>query len=127
MESDGVLTIYQRSIKKHGLRYNPYIGDGDSSSYTRVAKDAPYGVLKPLTKSECYIHVTRRMGTGLRKLIKEHKGNFLFNFKLRFRNILIESTVPLFSVQLTKEFCATMLNQKAVNIVYSLHNSSLTR
>ena len=78
MESDGVLTIYQRSIKKHGLRYNPYIGDGDSSSFTRVAKAAPYGVLKPLKKSECYIHVTRRMGTGLRKLIKEHKGNFLF-------------------------------------------------
>ena len=76
-----MLAMYQRSVEKHGLRYNPYIGDGDSSSYSRVSKASPYGVLRPIGKSECYVHVTKRMGTGLRKLIKEYKG-IVFHFVL---------------------------------------------
>lgn len=77
MESDGVLTIYKRSTEKHRLRYRPYIGDGDSSSYSRVVNEAPYGVLLPVPKAECCVHVTRRMGTGLRTLIKENKGIYI--------------------------------------------------
>lgn len=43
MKSDGILQHYQRSIKKHNIRYNPYIGDGDSSAYSNVDKERPYG------------------------------------------------------------------------------------
>ena len=42
MESDGIVEICERSIEKHGLRYLPFIGDGDSSSFSTVEKLMPY-------------------------------------------------------------------------------------
>ena len=36
MESAGAIKIFQRSINNHKLRYNNYIGDGDSSSFNKV-------------------------------------------------------------------------------------------
>ena len=77
MESDGVSAIYKRSVKKHGLHYRPYIGDQDSVSYSRIVAESPYGVLKPVPKDECCVHVTRRMGNGLRKLMKDYKGWYI--------------------------------------------------
>ena len=38
MESNGAIMIFQRSVKKHNLRYTGYIGDGDSSSFSGVVK-----------------------------------------------------------------------------------------
>ena len=35
MESDGVVQLYERSLKK-GIRYNPFIGDGDSSQGSKI-------------------------------------------------------------------------------------------
>ena len=70
--------MYKRSIKLHNIRYRPFIGDGDSSSYSLVEKSAPYGPLLDILKSECVNHVTKRMGSGLRKLLQEYKGNTLF-------------------------------------------------
>ena len=74
MESDAVAEIYSRSISKHGLRYCPFISDGDSSSYQTITALMPYGPLKFIPKAECTNHVTKRMGTGLRNLMKEYKG-----------------------------------------------------
>ena len=74
MKSDGVTDIYLRSIKKHNLRYRPFIGDGDSASFSHVEKSLPYGVLYPIEKHGCVNHITKRMGTGLRKLIQNNKG-----------------------------------------------------
>ena len=74
MEADGVSMMYLRSIEKHGFRYNPFIGDGDSSSYRTVEKIMPYGPTKYIPKCECVNHVTKRMGNGLRALLKEYKG-----------------------------------------------------
>ena len=74
MESDGVLTMYQRSIDSHNRRYHPYIGDGDSSSFTNVEKSIPYGPICLVTKSECVNHVTKRIGTALRSLQNDYKG-----------------------------------------------------
>ena len=34
METDGIEEIYMRSLDKHNIRYRPFIGDGDSASYT---------------------------------------------------------------------------------------------
>ena len=74
MEADSVLLMYQQSLGKYGLRYRPFIGDGDSSSYSIVQRDMPYGPLCFINKAECTNHVTKRMGTGLRKLMKDKKG-----------------------------------------------------
>ena len=43
MESAGAIEIFQRSINNHKLRYNNYIGDGDSSSFNKVVQSKPYG------------------------------------------------------------------------------------
>ena len=74
MESDGVLQLYERSISNFGIRYNLYIGDGDSSSYTNVDTNRPYGAMYAIEKRDCVNHVTKRMGTNLRALIKDYKG-----------------------------------------------------
>ena len=38
MEAEEVLDIYKRSVENY-IRYNPFIGDGDSSSYSAVDKE----------------------------------------------------------------------------------------
>ena len=83
MESDGVLELYSRSIAKHGIRYrySPFIGDGDSSSYNRVDNERPYGASCFVEKHECVNHVTKRMGTNLRSLVREYKGKKLSDGK----------------------------------------------
>ena len=75
MEADSVLAMYNRSVKTHGLRYRPFIGDGDSSSYATVQKQMPYGPLCFIDKAECTNHVNKRMGSAFRRLLKDNKGN----------------------------------------------------
>lgn len=87
MEAAGVLTLYRRSVEKHKLRYTPFIGDGDSSSYSAVCKDVPYGPTFYIPKSDCISHVTKRMGSNLRSLIRDYKGIFALN------NIRISGTI----------------------------------
>ena len=79
MEAAEVLTLYRRSVEKLGLRYIPYIGDGDSSGYSAVDKEKPYGPTVFIPKEECISHVTKRMGTNLRNLVKEYKGILIFS------------------------------------------------
>ena len=83
MESDGVIHLYQESLASYGIRYNPFIGDGDSS-YSAVDKLRPYGPLYNIEKSECVNHVTKRMDTNLRTLLRENKGNYFLCHLLKF-------------------------------------------
>ena len=77
MESDGVLELYKQSVKKYNIGYNPYIGDGSSSSYNAIDRERPYGPNKYIEKGECVNHVRKRMGTNLRALARECKGKNL--------------------------------------------------
>ena len=74
METQGVLTIFRRSVEKLALRFNPFIGDGDSKSYTEVVMENIYGDEHPVKKSECTGHVQKRCGTGLRRKLEKSKG-----------------------------------------------------
>lgn len=74
MESAGMLVLFQRSIEFLGLRYTTYIGDGDSNSYLSVVNAQPYGPLVSIAKEDCISHVTKRMGNGLREIVKANKG-----------------------------------------------------
>lgn len=76
MESSGVSQLYKRSIEKRKLRYIPFIGDGDSSSYSRICIEKPYGEVVFIPKVDCIAHVTKRMGTNLRSLVRDYKGNY---------------------------------------------------
>ena len=71
MEVTGAKEIFSRSIKKHGLRYNQYLGDGDSNSYPSIKKIYD-GI--DVEKLECVGHVQKRVGNRLRNLKKNVKG-----------------------------------------------------
>ena len=42
MESSRVMQLYKRSVEKRKIRYIPFIGDGDSSSYSKIFVEMPY-------------------------------------------------------------------------------------
>ena len=65
MEAEGACRLYERSLRKHGMRYIPFVGDGDSKSYASVTKSEPYGPGVFIPKEDCIGHVTKRMGTAL--------------------------------------------------------------
>jgi hypothetical protein len=75
MEAVGAVTLFGRSMEKNQLRYNPYVGDGDSKSYIKVVRSKPYGHDYNIYKQECVGHVQKRMGTRSRRLITKYKGN----------------------------------------------------
>ena len=75
MEGAGAVEIFKRSVMKHNLIYNQYLGDGDTSSFKEVVAANIYkdfGVSPD--KLECIGHVQKRLGTRLRNLVKSQKG-----------------------------------------------------
>ena len=74
MESEGVVEIFAPSVKARNLIYKTYVGDGDSKGYSEVRDGMPYEPLIYIVKEECKSHITRRMGTGLRSIMKNYKG-----------------------------------------------------
>ncbi|XP_013398023.2 uncharacterized protein LOC106164605 [Lingula anatina] len=74
MEAEGVSVLYNRSLELYNLRYNPFVGDGDSSAFRRVQREQPYGPEVALVKEECVGHVQKRMGSRLRRLVTSTKG-----------------------------------------------------
>ncbi|XP_072032290.1 uncharacterized protein [Amphiura filiformis] len=63
-----------RSEDTLGLRYTTYVGDGDSSSFSRITQEQPYGPDVTTIKEECVGHIQKRMGCRLRKLVEKKKG-----------------------------------------------------
>jgi len=81
MEASSILEMFRRSFQKYGLRYNQYIGDGDSKTYTRIVNSKPYGDDFAIHKKECVEHVQKRMGTRLRELVKKYVEEKIVNGK----------------------------------------------
>ena len=77
MESDGIIEICRRSINSYSIRHNPYIGESGSNAYSTIDRERPYGATVFVRKKECVNYVTKRMGTNLRRLVKEYKGKKL--------------------------------------------------
>ena len=75
MECDGAEILWSRSVDDLKLRYTTFVGD--SSSFGRVDRIQPYGPDHPIVKEDCVGHVQKRMGTGLRELLKTNKGKKL--------------------------------------------------
>ncbi|GFT80601.1 uncharacterized protein TNCV_5123031 [Trichonephila clavipes] len=68
----GAFRIFERSLIKRDLQYTEYYGDGDSKGFLQV-KDI-YGE-NSVTKLECIEHIQKRVGSRLRKLKKNTKGD----------------------------------------------------
>ena len=81
MEAVGAQMLFSRSIEKLKIRYNPYIGDGDSPAYKKVMESIPYGPAFMIEKEECVGHVQKRMGTRLQRLRETNKGKKLSDGK----------------------------------------------
>ena len=73
MEAEGVLDICKRSVANYNIRYNPFIGDDDSSSCSAVDKEEPYETMAFVQNPEYVNHATKIMGTNLRNLLREYK------------------------------------------------------
>lgn len=69
METEGAVRLWSRSTDIH-LRYATFVGDRDSSSYKAICElndgRGLYDI--PVIKEECINHVSKRMGTRLRKI-----------------------------------------------------------
>ena len=57
-----------RSVEKHSLRYMTMLSNGDSKSYAAVCQTRVYGNEKLIQKEDCINHVSKRIGTALKKL-----------------------------------------------------------
>eukprot|EP00795_Rhopilema_esculentum_P009911 gene9911-18515_t len=66
--------LWRRSIEKDKLRCVTMLCDGNSKSFKAVSDLHVYGKEKQITKEECVNHVSKRMGTALRKLIDTLKA-----------------------------------------------------
>ena len=76
MEAEGAVLLFSRSVEKLGLQYTIFVADGDSASCKAIDNAKPYGETK-VQKKDCVGHIQKRMGTGLRKLVTENKGNVI--------------------------------------------------
>ena len=65
--------LFRQSIRRYGVRYSTYIGDGDSSTFKNILNLNPYGDEFQVQKRECVGHVQKRMGSQLRALKKKEK------------------------------------------------------
>ena len=74
MESEGAVEIFARSVEASNLIYKTHVGDGDSKAYSTVRDRMPYGPLIYTVKEEYKSHLTKRMGTDLRSILKNYKG-----------------------------------------------------
>ena len=81
MESAGDIEIFQWSMNNHNLRYNSYIGDGDSSSCNKVVQSKPYGKTFIINKLDCVGQIQKRLGCRLRTLRQTYKGKKLSDGK----------------------------------------------
>ena len=68
------MALFSRSTEKLQLIYKKFIGDGDSKGYAAVCKAMTYGRNVFIEKEECVSHITKRMGSGLREIVRRHKG-----------------------------------------------------
>ena len=71
MEVGGIVEMYEKSAHRYNICYNRFIGDGDSSAYSTIDHERPYGP-------------TVFMGANLRRLIKEYGGRKLEDGKGHF-------------------------------------------
>ncbi|GFX61254.1 uncharacterized protein TNCV_3407281 [Trichonephila clavipes] len=94
MEIQGASKSFQRSLSLHNARYITYLGDGDCKAFDAVKKKNIYGNEYPIEKLECIGHVIKRMGTRLRRLKAQLKGQILSDGKcLSGKNRLTEHKI----------------------------------
>ena len=82
MEPYGTLALFQRSLD-YNLRYKFLISDGDSKTFALLSNEQVYGTDPDdqVEKLDCVGHVQKRLGTALRRLKLQYKGQKLSDGK----------------------------------------------
>ncbi|GFV60731.1 uncharacterized protein TNCV_4092541 [Trichonephila clavipes] len=73
MEQEAALKLWQRS-EDSGFRYTTLLSDGDAKTYQYLNTKQVYGPEIKIKKEECINHVSKRLGTSLRKAVKEWRA-----------------------------------------------------
>ena len=76
MEVDGIIEMFQRSEELYNVKYANYIGDGDTKTFKSLIDVNPYGDDLVVRKSECVLHVQKRLhkrGTEAKKNMRNFK------------------------------------------------------
>ena len=74
MKSEGAVEIFAWSAEARILIYKTYVRDGDCKVYSVVRDSIPCKPLIYIVKEEFKSHITKRMGTGRRGIVKNYKG-----------------------------------------------------
>lgn len=82
MEPYGTLALFQRSLG-YNLRYKYLVSDGDSKTFSLLTQEKVYGSdpEDQVEKLDCVGHVQKRLGTALRNLKVQHRGQKLSDGK----------------------------------------------
>ena len=71
MDAEIAEILWRRSEQRHSFRYVTVLSDGDAKTYNHLVSLNVYGDDCQVTKEECVNHVSKRMGTALRKVAAE--------------------------------------------------------
>lgn len=129
METAAAKTLWSRSIAKHKMRYIAILSDGDNKTLQALNELQPYGSEVTITKLECVNHIHKRMGTGLRNLLKTNPairggsggltGHMINKLSSYYRKHIIDFTTDSKDSTDIEE----AVKQMKVNILASLHHS----
>ena len=73
MEADIIVEGFRESVNLHQIRYKRFIGDGDSSVFSKLLQASPYPAMV-IEKLECRNHLFRNMGKKITALEKKGPG-----------------------------------------------------
>ncbi|GFX15201.1 uncharacterized protein TNCV_2709061 [Trichonephila clavipes] len=71
MKMEAAAILWQRSIKECNMCYTCILSDGDSKAFQHLMSLNICGKGKPIKKEKCINHISKRIGTGLRRKVKE--------------------------------------------------------
>ena len=74
MEVECARQMWKRSTEKHNLCNTTMLCYGYSSAFDAVVAEKPYGPNITIEKEDCVNHVSKWMGTALRKLVNLSKA-----------------------------------------------------
>ncbi|GFX43981.1 uncharacterized protein TNCV_4112601 [Trichonephila clavipes] len=95
MEQEAAHKLWQRS-EDNGFRYATPLSHGDAKRYQYLKNKEVYGPEIKIKKEECINHVSKRLGTSLRKAVKEWRARGV-SLGGKFRGSLKEETIKKLS------------------------------
>ena len=73
MKKDIAEIIWRRSVVERAMRYTVMLSDRYAKTHTHLNTIQVYGPQIKIEKQECVNHISKRLGTGLRNVVKEWK------------------------------------------------------